>query len=347
VTTAMAREIAEQPEVVAATLEGLAPMRADVAALLRDRRHLLFVGRGTSDNAGVYGRYLAEVHAGLGAGLAAPSLITHYGVERDLSDTVVVSLSQSGRTDEIVTVQAALAAQGARTIAITSDGTSPLAASADVALVTRAGAELAVPATKTYTAQLVAVALLVDALAPAGRTLVDALARTPDVIADVLDRREGVDDAVAALLATDDALVTGRGLVHGTALEVALKLEETCLRPVRALSYADLRHGPMAVVDRDLAAVLVAASEGPMLAPMRDLATELEGLGAAVVVLGGDAALAAGARAHLVVPPLPEAIAPIVLTIPAQLTVEALARARGLDPDAPRGLSKVTQTDPT
>lgn len=344
-TTRMAAEIAEQPTTIAATLAELLPLRAELRRLAQGRRDLLLIARGTSDNASVYARYLLEIHTGRGASLAAPSLATHYRVDRDLSDTIAVSLSQSGSTEEIVQTQQWAAAHGARTVAITNVADSPLAKDADLAMIVAAGDELAVPATKSYTAQLTAVAVLADALGPATMRLEHDLTRAPDEVARLLDDPQGVDAAIALLTTTTHTLATGRGLVYGTALEVALKLEETCLEPVRGLSYADLRHGPIAVVDDAAAAILVAAADGPLVAGMTDLAREVGDLGARTIGIGGDRSFASSCTVEVAGPDLPEVLAPLGLIIPAQLVVEGLARARGLDPDAPRGLSKVTQTD--
>jgi glutamine---fructose-6-phosphate transaminase (isomerizing) len=336
--TVMAREIGEQPEALARTLDALLPLRQQIATLAQGRRHLLFVARGSSDNAAIYGRYLCEVHAGRQAGLAAPSVATHYRADLDLSDTVTVCVSQSGETAEIGETQAWATAHGARTVAITNVGDSSLARAADLALVTQAGAELAVPATKTYTTQLAAIAVLVDAL---GGPPLD-FGRVADEAARLLE--VDVAPAAAALAVVRDTLVTGRGITYGTALEVALKLEETCLRPVRGLSYADLKHGPIAVVDADVAAVLVAAPEGPTVEGMTQLAATVHARHATVLGIGGDAAFAAQCDVALPGPALSEELAPLALAIPGQLMVEALARRLGLDPDSPRGLSKITQT---
>ncbi len=344
-TTVMAREIAEQPAVLDATLDALLPLREELRRLDENRREVLFVARGTSDNAGVYGRYLLEVHAARGASLAAPSLATHYRVRRDLSDTLAVSVSQSGATAEIVEAQAWLRSCGARTVAITNAGGSPLAEGADLAMVTRAGEELAVPATKSHTAQLAAIAVIADALGPDAASLESELRRVPQEMARTLEARGGIEVAAAALAGTGSTLVSGRGLTFGTALELALKLEETCLRPVRGLSYADLRHGPIAVVDEDVTAVLVAAQDGPMVAGMTELADDLRALGATTVALGGDGRFRAACDHVVPGPDLPELVAPIGLVVPAQLVVESLARRLGLSPDNPRALSKVTQTD--
>lgn len=345
-TTLMAREIGEQPDRVARTLDALLPRRDELRRLAAGRRHVLLVARGSSDNAGVYGRYLLEAHAGWGAALAAPSLATHYGARRDLSDTLVVSLSQSGETEEIVHTQAWAAASGARTVSITNVEGSSLERDADLALVTPAGAERSVPATKSYTAQLAAIAVIADALGPLDATLEPALRTVPDAIARLLRERAGVEQAVEMLAGAGAVLVSGRGIVYGTALEVALKLEETCLRPVRGLSYADLRHGPIAMVDERTVAVLVAASDGPMLAGMTRLARQLREHRAATIGIGGDEGYRAACDVAVDGPVLPETLTPLAGIVPAQLVVESLSRQLGLDPDAPRGLSKVTQTDP-
>jgi glucosamine--fructose-6-phosphate aminotransferase (isomerizing) len=345
--TTMAREIAEQPAALARTLESLRPLRPAIRDLAASRRTVLFVARGSSDNAAIYGRYLLEVHAGHPAGLAAPSVGTHYGARLDLSDAVVVSVSQSGATEEIVETQEWAARCGARTIAVTNGADSALAKNADLAMVTEAGRELAVPATKSYTAQLAAMAVLAGALAPKPDALDADLDHAPSEVERLIAERNGVDEAVEALAATPDMLVSGRGIAFGTALETALKLEETCLRPVRGLSYADLRHGPIAVVDGEHVAVLVAAQDGPMVGGMTELANELRARGVGSTIgIGGDAAFGDACNVAAGGPRLPEPVAPLALVVPAQLIVEALARRLGLDPDAPRGLSKVTQTDP-
>jgi len=254
---------------------------------------------------------------------------------------VVVSVSQSGATAEIVETQEWARACGAATVGVTNVEGSPLADAADVALVTRAGPEVAVPATKSYLTQLVALAVLADALGEA--SLGDALARVPAAVDELL--HTDVDAAAQALATTDRVVVSGRGLLLGTALETALKMEETCLRPVRGYSYADLRHGPISVVSEGLLAVLVGAAEGPLAEPMVDLVRDLHERGARVLGLGGTSDFADECDLHLPGPDLPETVEPIASIVPAQLMIEQMARRLGLDPDNPRGLKKVTQTD--
>jgi glucosamine--fructose-6-phosphate aminotransferase (isomerizing) len=343
--TAMAQEIAEQPEALARTLDALLPLRPELARLAAGRRHVLLVARGSSDNAAVYGRYLLETHAGRRAALAAPSVATHYGARLDLSDTLAVSVSQSGETAEIVQTQAWAASCGARTVAIANTPGSTLLEQADLAMLTAAGRERAVPATKSYTAQCAALAVLASALAGPDDGLDAALREVPGEAAAVLARTDA-EGAADLLAGAPQVTATGRGLTCGTALEVALKLEETCLRPVRGLSYADLRHGPIAAVEPGAVAVVVAPEDGPVLPGLADLCSALAAAGVQVLALGGGDALAPAAALALPGPRLPEAVAPLALVLPAQLAVEVTARRLGLDPDAPRGLAKLTVTDP-
>jgi glucosamine--fructose-6-phosphate aminotransferase (isomerizing) len=159
-STQMAREIAEQPQAVRRTLEALLPLRPELAALAENRRRVLFAARGTSDHAAIYGRYLLEIHAGVLGGLLSPSVATHYRSQLDLRDALVVCVSQSGETAEIVESEAWARSCGAATVAVTNAADSPLAKAAHLALVTQAGPELAVPATKSYTTHLVAMAVI-------------------------------------------------------------------------------------------------------------------------------------------------------------------------------------------
>ncbi len=343
--TIMAREVAEQPAAIAATLGKLRPLRAQIAQLAQGRQQILFVARGSSDNAAIYGRYLLEVHAGRTASMAAPSVATHYRRELDLGSALVVCISQSGQTEEIIQTQAWAKRCGAATIAVSNVAASPLARAADLALVTLAGRERAVPATKTFTTQLTAMAILATALAPDPGALDADLDRVPAEIEKLLAARAGIEAAVTLLARTNEVLVSGRGLAYAAAVETALKLEETCLRPVRGLSYADLKHGPIAIVDPQMVSIVVAAQDGPMLEGLTELLGDLRSRGALTVGIGGDAVFAAAADVSVAGPDLPETVAPIALVVAGQLVVEGLARALGLSPDSPRGLNKVTQTD--
>jgi glucosamine 6-phosphate synthetase-like amidotransferase/phosphosugar isomerase protein len=351
VPSRMRAEIAEQPQALRRTLDALLPQAGALEALGRETRQVLFIARGSSDNAAVYGQYLCSVRAGRLASLASPSLATVYRADLDLDGVLAVAVSQSGATGEIVTTLEWARRCGARTVAVTNAAGSPLTEAADVALVTQAGSELAVPATKTYTTQLAALAVLALSMgrgpgpAPPGAGL-EALWGVPDAMEAMLEVAPAAEALAGRLTDADTLVVSGRGFAYSTALELSLKLKETCYVTAVGLSYADLVHGPIAILDAGTPALLVAAADGPMLPEMTGLARRIAATGADVYGIGGDHDFAAACRSTLSGPALPEHLAPLALVVPGQLLAEALARARGLDPDVPRGLDKVTQTDP-
>lgn len=341
--TRMAAEIREQPAALRRTLDALLPLEPAVAALGARTRQVLFIARGSSDAAALYGRYLCEVGAGRLATPASPSVATRYRRRLDLDGVLAVALSQSGRTEEIVETLDWAADCGAATVAITNDADSPLAAIAELALVTQAGPEHAVPATKSYTTQLAALVVLALGLGadPSLRTTIHSV---PVAVEAML--AADTDQLAAALSDVDGLMVSGRGFAASTAWELSLKVRETCSIDASGLSYADLLHGPIAVAGPRVPALLVAAGEGPVLAGILALADRLRAAGVPVHAIGGGPELAARADTVLAGPDLPEQLAPLGLVVPGQLAVEALARRLGLDPDVPGGLAKVTQTDP-
>ena len=221
VSGAMRSEIAEQPAAVAATLAALTPLSDEIRHLAEDRRHVLLYGRGTSDNVAVYGRYLIEKTTGRHAALGAPSLATLYDARPDLSDSLVVVCSQSGATKELVDVADWARGRGAHTISITNTAASALEAVADLAMVTRCGVERAVPATKTYTGALVAVAVLAHAICPARPAWASGFGQLADAVRVALAC--DVEPAVNRLAGAGSLIAIGRGLTLGAAREVALK----------------------------------------------------------------------------------------------------------------------------
>jgi glucosamine--fructose-6-phosphate aminotransferase (isomerizing) len=344
----MRAEIGEQPAALRRTLDVLLPRVPELAALAGLRRQVLFIARGSSDNAACYGRYLCEARAGRLATPASPSVATVYQRRLDLAGVLAVGLSQSGRTEEIVATLDWARDCGAATVAITNEAGSPLAETADAALVTAAGPERALPATKTYTAQLAALAVLGLALGPDSAATVEfraALRRAPDEAEALLESAPAAEDLATELAGVRGVVVSGRGYASSTALELALKFTEACYLNATGLSYADLLHGPIAVVGPDTPALLVAAGSGPVLPGMVRLAHRVRAGGGRAYGIGGGAELAAACDRALGGPDLPEDLAPLALVVPGQLVVEALARRLGIDPDTPRGLHKVTQTD--
>jgi glutamine---fructose-6-phosphate transaminase (isomerizing) len=350
--TAMRTEIGQQPVALRATLDALLPRAAEAGRLAAGCRQVLFIARGTSDNAAVYGSYLLQAHAGMLATLGSPSIATEYRSRLDLSGVLAVALSQSGQTEEIVETLAWARDCGARTLAITNGAGSALAGVADLALVTLAGPEHAVPATKTFTTQLAALAVLAIGL---GADLDPGQLRAvPDEIEQLLD--SGLDDELDPIVTelaggvslgaagVAGAVVSGRGMAYAAALELALKLKEACYLHAMGLSWADLLHGPIAVVDAETPAILLAADSGPALPGTIELARRVVAAGARAYAIGGGPGLAAVSSRAVPGLPLPEWLAPFGLIVPGQLLTEALSRRLGIDPDSPRGLSKITQT---
>ena len=343
-TTQMRAEIGEQPAAVAATLDALLPLAGEIERVAAGTRHVLFIARGSSDNAAVYGQYLCSVRGGRLATLASPSVATAYRAQVDLDGVLAVAVSQSGRTEEIVATQNWARECGARTVAITNELGSPLAERADLALVTLAGEALALPATKTFTTQLAALAVLALALGD-DRAGLERLREVPAAIQRALGAAGAAEELAARLTYVQRLVVSARGYAYAIARELALKLEEACYVTALGLSYADLEHGPIAVVDADTPALLIAAErDTAMLDAMTALARRCRDDGGHVYGIGGDDAFTAACHAALPDPGLPAELAPFTLIVPGQLLTEALARAKGIDPDRPRALRKVTQT---
>ncbi|HEX5039742.1 MAG TPA: SIS domain-containing protein [Candidatus Limnocylindria bacterium] len=344
--TLMRREIDEIPDVLERILAS--PDVRRVAAAITDARPrwIAIAARGTSDHAAVYAGYLLETHLGIPTGLAKPSVTTIYGASVDWSGGLVLAISQSGRSPDIVSVVTAARESGALTVAITNDSSSPLAAEAAHALDCLAGPELAVPATKTYVAELGMLALLADAIRP--RTALTAgLAGVPDALRAAIERTDAwlAGDGAAtvrALAGADRALLVSRGYNLPTALELALKLKETCGLFAEAYSTADFAHGPL-VLARSGIPVLAIRPDGEMGRLVDETMAAAIGRGGRATIIGGPECASTPAALSLS-DRLPEILTPLVYVVPGQLIVEATARAMGLSPDAPQGLGKVTLT---
>ncbi len=345
--TGMAADIAEQPAGYARLLESAqAEAIARVAAVIADRRprQVVFTARGTSGHAALYAAYLTEIRLGLPAGLAAPSSITLFGARPDLSGALVIGVSQSGGSPDLAEVLRVARAAGALTLAVTNAPGSPLTEVAELSLDIAAGHERAVAATKTYTAELLTLLMLIEGVRNGDGRLAAAeragLAALPELAARVLA------DPTAAQLTpryrfAARMVTTGRGYAYPTAREAALKLMETSYLPALAFSGADLLHGPLAMTDPDVP-VLAVVGSGAGGAAMREVLVRLAEQGADVVAVGS--AEATDGTARLPVPEVDERYSPLLDILPLQQLALALALARGTDPDAPRGLKKVTTT---
>jgi glucosamine--fructose-6-phosphate aminotransferase (isomerizing) len=336
--TQMAAEMAEQPtrlrELIGRSDAIARGVRATAPAPLNG---ITIVARGSSDHAAVYGRYLLEAATGKPVSLAAPSLITLYGVDVDYSGQLVIAVSQSGATPEIVQTLSALQAAGGRGLAITNDPDSPLARTAGEAVDLEMGNERAVPATKTVTGQLTAFAIIASALGRVPFTPGE-LDAVPDGVQAVLDDPVAIAAAAEALAGASQLIVVARGYLYAAALETALKIKETCSLFADGYSAADLRHGPIAAVTRGLPVVAFRVA-GPASADVASLVEVLRARRASVLVIGS------GDRAEISLPgDVPEPLAPIVAVVRGQQLAYELALRLGYDPDSPEGLTKVTAT---
>jgi glucosamine--fructose-6-phosphate aminotransferase (isomerizing) len=339
-------EIFEQPVVAARFLASQAEAIEAIASTLRTSpvRQVVIAARGTSDHAALYAQYVLGIRHGLSVTLGTPSIVSLYGAVPDFADTLVIGISQSGASPDIIAVLAAARAQGASTVAITNEPDSALAATADRTIDLGAGPERAIAATKTYTTELLAIALLSAALAddPADRA---AVAGVPDALALALAVEPEIERIAAAQASADRALVIARGYEYATAREWALKLKELARVFADPYSSADFQHGPLTLVEPGvpvLAVVRAGPPEADLVALLRRLREDLD----AELMVVSDLPAAHGLATWPVELPsgTPEWLGPIVSIVPGQLHALHLTHARGLDPERPRNLLKVTRT---
>ncbi|MFF7713995.1 SIS domain-containing protein [Streptomyces sp. NPDC007988] len=339
----MSGEIDEQPAVLRRILAEGAPRIREVAAAIAGRkpRFVLLTARGTSDNAALYAKYLLEIRLGLPCGLTSMSTTTAYGAKPDLTDVLVITISQSGGSPDLVASTRAAREAGAVTLAVTNNPDSPLAAVSEYHVDILAGPEKALPATKTYTASLLSLYLLVEGLGGGDGGPAHVL---PGLVEEVLARRDEVRQLAARYRFAERMVITSRGYGYPTAKEAALKLMETSYIPALSYSGADLLHGPLAMVDNisPVIAVVTDGRGGEALQPVLD---RLRGRGADLFVVGPKPQVEA-ASAGFVLPTegVAEEVQPILEILPLQLLAYEVTIARGQDPDAPRALAKVTET---
>jgi glucosamine--fructose-6-phosphate aminotransferase (isomerizing) len=347
-------EIGEQPEVVRHALEANLGLIERIAAAIRERdcEFVLIAARGTSDHAAIYGQYVLGARNGFPVALAAPSLVSRFGARPRLRRALVIGISQSGGSPDVLAVLNEGRSQGALTLALTNDPGSELAGAAEWAVDVRAGVERSIAATKTYTAELLALAMLSAALAgetaanDAARRSADqaALASLPDRISRALDAEATVAKVAASRADKSNFVVLGRGYDYATAREWALKLKEMAGVFAEGYSSADFQHGPVAIVGPGLP-VLAIAPAGLLHGELAELLAALRSeRGADVIVLTDEPGAVPGADILPLAPSTPDWLDPLVAIVPAQLFCYHLALARGRDPEAPPGLRKVTRT---
>jgi glucosamine--fructose-6-phosphate aminotransferase (isomerizing) len=343
---ALIDEIREQPEVAARVLAEAGPEIAAMCETIKaaDPSHVVIAARGTSDHAAIYAQYAFGVLAGISVGLATPSVHSLYGASPDYSQALVIGISQSGASPDVVGVIRAARAQGALTLAITNTPGSDMAEAAAHHIALRAGPELAVAATKTYTSTLLVLALLA-----AGLSDVEAeadLARLPGAIAAALDQDDEAARIAADMSQLNRCVILGRGYHYATAREWSLKLKELSYTLADPYSSADFIHGPLALIEAGFPTFCVAPS-GATAADMAEVIDRLGGeLEARLLIVSDDAATRAKGTWSLALPGnLPEWLMPIVSIVPGQLHARHVTIAKGGDPELPRSIRKVTLTN--
>lgn len=338
------QEINEQPQALQRFLEAEVDRVEEVIGALHNAfETIVIAARGTSDNAARYAKYLFGAHNRIQVALATPSLFTLYQQAPRMQNALVIGISQSGQSPDIVSVLEEGRRQGQPTLAITNAPESPLAGVAQHVIDLHAGLERSVAATKTYTTSLAAIALLSCALS-SDRQAMEQLKTLPVLVSQVLESALALKPGVKRYRTIDQCAVIGRGFNYASAFEVALKIKELCQIVAEPYSSADFLHGPIATI-REGFPVVVIAPAGCVLEDMRNLVMRLEALGAELFVISNERDLLEKAHLAVALPSdLPEWLSPMAAVLPGQRFSLDLARARGLDPDQPPGLAKVTET---
>ena len=340
----MLQEITEQPAALERTIREERAKVARLGAFLkrRDIDLIVLVARGSSDNAALFGRYLLEITTGIPVALAAPSVHTLYGAQLKLRRALVIGVSQSGEGEDINRVLENSRAGGAYTVGITNESASSMVGVVDETLLMHGGRERSVAATKTYTGQLMHFYMLAEALADAGVKL--GYERIPEYAAHALELRSAVEEIIERYVFMENCVVVGRGLIYANAYEMALKLMETCYVVAERFSSADFLHGPLAIVERHFP-IMAFAPPGPTLGGVKELLGRLRELRADTLVITSNTEVAQMSTRAISLPgEISEVLSPVPYIIPAQLFAALLADAKGLNPDAPRSLAKVTRT---
>jgi glucosamine--fructose-6-phosphate aminotransferase (isomerizing) len=340
----MMKEIEEQPAALERTLRAERRHAEQFAATLntRDVSLIVLVARGTSDNAALFGRYLLEITTGIPVSLSAPSIHTLYKARLRMKNALVIGVSQSGEGHDINIVLESCRQAGALTVGITNEATSSMAKLVDEVFLIRARKERSVAATKTYTGQLLMFYLLAAALS--GRKDQLAVERLPEYAARALTLKPAIESMVERYRFMEQCVVIGRGLNYANAFELALKLMEACYVIAERFSSADFQHGPIAMIERHFP-VFLFAPPGRAFKDLMAVHERLHGLGAETVVISSEPRIQRRAtRAILMPDSLDDLLSPIPYIIPGQMFAALLAKAKGLSPDRPRSLRKVTQT---
>ncbi|MDY6867286.1 MAG: SIS domain-containing protein [Chloroflexota bacterium] len=344
-STRLYKEIHQEPEVLRTLIEKPQDAILALAKEIQDRKikQVFIAARGTSDNAGRYAKYLLGAHNHLVVSLATPSLFTIYEQTPDLSDCLVLGISQSGKSPDIVSVLTEGKKQGALTAALTNYPKSDLANAADIVLTLQAGEELSLAATKTYIAELTSLSILSTELSGSEQYQQD-LQNLPDLFEKGFENEAYIDNLAERYRYMTHCVVIGRGFNYASAFEFSLKMKELTYTIAESYSSADFLHGPVALVDQGFPVFIIAPS-GKMEKEMQALAEKVQKRQAEVVMFSDHPDLLNIADHKIALPiGVPEWLSPISAILPAQMFAMYLAQTRGFDIDNPRGLNKVTET---
>ena len=343
--THLYQEIHQQPAVIGRLINEDQSNIQALAAEIKARKihHIFIAARGSSDNAGRYAKYILGAYNRMDISLAPPSLFTVYNQPPDLSDSLVLGISQSGKSPDIVSVLLEGQRQGALTASVTNIPDSDLGKASDIVLDLQAGDEISLAATKTYTAQLTAMALLSAELSGSDQAWQE-LEALPEKLDTLFTNEEAVKTLAERYRFMSHCVIIGRGFNYASAFEFSLKLKELTYSIAEPYSSADFLHGPVALIDRGFP-VFVIAPSGKMAPQMMDLVQEVQKRQAEVIIISDHPNILGMAGLNLILPAgIPEWLSPIAAIIPGQMFAMYLAQTRGFDVDRPRSLNKVTET---
>lgn len=338
------QEILQQPQVIHQLIHSEEDKTSAIARRIKkDYQYVLIAARGTSDNAARYAQYLFGIQGRIPVALATPSLYTVYDTPPKMDSALVIGISQSGQSPDIVSVITEARRQNRPTIAITNDPQSPLALAAEHVIDINTGPEKAIAATKTYTASLAALALLSAKLFDQPQ-MMEGLHSLPDLMQQTIDSMQHSLEKVERYRYLDRCAVLSRGFNYATAFEISLKITELTRVIAEPYSSADFRHGPIAMARNGFPVILVAPT-GKVSHDLTQLIDELNAIHAEIILISNDTGLAKNVNNFFCLPSnIPEWLSPMVAVLPGQLFAMTLATLKGMDPDHPEGLHKVTET---
>lgn len=343
-STIMEQEIAQQPQGLLDCYSYNIKLIKEIAleAKTKNVRHIMMAARGSSDNACNYFKYMCEIYVGIPVSFAAPSVLTLYNGKLDLSDTMVIGVSQSGKAADVMEILNRAKNQGSITVSVTNNLSSPMATCSKFHIFLNVGEEKSVAATKTYMAQMYALALIAAEMSE-NEQLKKDLQQAPAKISEVIKLSKQIGESAQRYVKATDCYVLSRGINYAAAQETGLKIQETTYIKARAYAISDFHHGPFAVVDNKTYVLILAPSDKSQ-KDAEEMIDKVAATGADLTVFTDNAKLADKVNSLVLLPACPESISPFIYVTCAQMFACYLSVARGLNPDAPRGLKKVTIT---